>query len=191
VREDIFTILEDERELGWRSDFSTFNRFGEFSAGLRVVDIDADFETQLDGPWIRYVYESDDPRPPGQQYIVWLPEVIESSLSERGTNSPPMLEQVVEAGRFELRPGLRVDRDAFSEETYVAPAWSVSLRRLTGPALFLTSGLYYESPRFLVRAANPDNFDLANEEIAHFGLGLDYDNQRALERDGRGLLPAA
>jgi hypothetical protein len=175
VRENIFTILEDERELGWRSDFTTFNRFGEFSAGLRVVDIDADFETRLDGPWIRYVYESDDPRPPGQQYIVWLPEVIESGLSERGTNISAYVEQVVEAGRFEVRPGLRVDRDAFSEESYVAPRLSMSYAASPDLRFSLTSGLYYESPRFLVRAANPDNFDLANEEIAHIGLGFDYD----------------
>ncbi len=33
--------------MGWRSDFTTFNRFGKFSTGLRVVNIDADFETRL------------------------------------------------------------------------------------------------------------------------------------------------
>jgi len=175
ARRDIFTILEDEQEFGWRSDFTTYNRFGEFSAGLRVVNTEADFETQLDGPWIRYVYESDDPRPPGQQYIVWLPEVIESRLSERGTNVSAYLEQVVEAGRFELRPGLRVDHDAFSDDSYVAPRLSVSYAATPDLRFSLTSGLYHESPRFLVRAANPDNFDLANEEIVHVGLGLTYD----------------
>jgi hypothetical protein len=175
VRDDIFSILEDEQEIGWRSDFTTFNRFGEFSAGLRVVNIDADFETQLDGPWIRYIYESDDPRPPGQQYIVWQPEVIESRYGESGTNVAAYLEQVIEAGRFEIRPGLRLDRDAFSDDTYVAPRLSVSYAATTDLRFSLTSGLYYESPRFLVRAANADNADLANEEIAHIGVGLSYD----------------
>lgn len=175
AREDIFTILEDEQEIGWRSDFTSFNRFGEFSAGLRVVNIGADFETQLDGPWIRYIYESDDPRPPGQQYIVWLPEVIESNYSDSGTNVAAYVEQVFEVGRFEIRPGLRVDRDAFSDDTYVAPRFSLTYAASSDLSLSLTSGLYYEAPRFLVRAANADNFELANEEIAHVGVGLSYD----------------
>ncbi len=175
VRDDIFTISEEEQEIGWRSDFVTFNRFGEFSAGLRVVNIDADYETGLDGPWIRYVYESDDPRPPNQQFIVWLPEVIESRYSESGTNVAAYVEQVFDVGRFSLRPGLRVDRDAFSDETYVAPRFSVLYSAAPDLRFSLTSGLYYESPRLLVRAANPNNFDLSNEEIAHIGVGLDYD----------------
>jgi hypothetical protein len=179
VRDEIFTILEDEQEIGWRSDFSTFNRFGEFSAGLRVVNIDADFETRLDGPWIRYAYESDDPRPPDQQFIVWLPEVIDSRFDDSGTNVTVYAEQVFEVGRFELRPGLRADRDAFSDDTYVGPRFAVTYTAAPDLRFSLTSGIYYESPPLLVRAANPDNFDLANEEITHIGVGFDYDiNER-------------
>lgn len=174
ARENIFSILEKEDELGWRSDFSTFNRFGGFSAGLRVVRIDADFEAQLDGPWIRYIYESDDPRPPGQQYIVWQPENIEARFGRAGTNLAAYLEQTVELGRLELRPGLRVDRDAFSEETYLSPRFSLGYAATPTLRFSLTSGLFHESPRFLTRAANPANFDLANEKIAHVSLGLDY-----------------
>ena len=174
ARENIFSILEREDEIGWRSDFSTFNRFGEFSAGLRVVYIDADFETQLDGPWTRYVYESGDPRPPGQQYIVWQPGNIEARFGRTGTNLAAYVEQVVELGPFELRPGLRVDQDAFSEETYLSPRFSVAYAATPTLRFSLTGGLFYESPRFLTRAANPDNFDLGNEEITHVSLGLDY-----------------
>ena len=174
AREDIFSIFEKEEEIGWRSDFTTFNRFGEFSTGLRVVHQDADFETQLDGPWVRYVYESDDPRPPGQQFIVWQPEFIESSFAESGTNLSAYVEQVFEVGAFEFRPGLRVDRDDFSEETYTAPRFSVGYNATPDLRFSLTSGLFYESPRFLTRAADPVNFDLANEEIAHVSLGFDY-----------------
>lgn len=174
AREDIFSILEREDEIGWRSDLTIFNRFGEFSAGLRAVHIDADFETRLDGPWNRFVYQSDDPRPPGQRYIVWQPDNLEASFGRAGTNFAAYVEQVVELGLFDLRPGLRVDRDAFSEETYVSPRLSLGYRATPKMRFSVTSGLYYESPRFLVRAANPDNFDLANEEIAHISLGLDY-----------------
>ena len=175
VREGIFSILEKEEEIGWRSDFTTFNRFGEFAAGLRVVHQDADFETRLDGPWNRYVYESDDPRPPGQQYIVWQPGFIEASFAKTGTNVAAYAEQVFELGPLEFRPGLRVDRDDFSAETYVAPRFAASYTASPALRFSLSSGLFYESPRFLTRAADPVNFDLANEEIAHLSLGVDYD----------------
>lgn len=175
ARQEIFSIFENEQEIGWRSDFTTFNRFGEFSAGIRAVRLDADYKTTLDGPWIRYVYESDDPRPEGQQYIVWLPENIESKFDETGTNLAAYAEQVIELDRFEFRPGLRVDRDDFSEETYWSPRFSVGYTATPNLRFSLTSGIYYESPQFLVRAADPDNFDLANEKITHVGVGLDYD----------------
>lgn len=174
ARQEVFSIFEQEEEIGWRSDFRMFNRYGEFSSGLRVVRIDADFETRLNGPWNRYVYESNDPRPAGQQYIVWQPENIETRFGREGTNLAAYAEQVIELGRLEVRPGLRVDRDAFSEESYLSPRFSGGFTATRNLRFTLTSGLFYESPRFLVRAANPDNFDLANEEIAHVSVGLEY-----------------
>lgn len=174
ARENIFSILEREDEIGWRSDFSNFNRYGELSVGVRVVHIDADFETKLDGPWTRYVYNSGDRRPVGQQYIVWQPDNIEASFARKATNLSAYVEQVVELGRFDLRPGLRVDRDAFSEETYVSPRFALGYAATPKLRFTLTGGLFYESPRFLTRAANPDNVAVANEEIVHLSLGLDY-----------------
>lgn len=174
ARRNIFSIDEDEREIGWRSDFSGFNRFGEFSAGLRVVHIDADFESELDAPWIRYVYETGDPRPPGQRYVVWQPDAINARFGRSGTNLAAYADQVFEYGPFELRPGLRLEHDAFSDETYVSPRFSLGYRATQKLRFSLASGIYYESPRFLVRAANPANFNLSNERITHVGIGADY-----------------
>jgi hypothetical protein len=174
VRQEIFSIREKEDELGWRSDFTTLNRLGTFSAGLRIVNTDADFETRLDAPWIRYVYESDDPRPPGQQFIVWEPENFNNTFAESGTNIAGYVEQAFEVGRFDFRPGIRIDRDDFSGETYVSPRLSIGYAATPDLRLTATSGVFYESPRFLVRAADPANFDLANEKITHFSAGLEY-----------------
>jgi hypothetical protein len=57
VREDIITIGEDEQEIGWRSDFETVNQWGVFSAGIRVTQIELDYDTVLDGDWNRFVYD--------------------------------------------------------------------------------------------------------------------------------------
>jgi len=174
IRPDIFRVQEDEEELGWRSDFSTLNRFGSFSAGLRVVRQEADFQTRLDGDWIRFIYESDDPRPPGQRYIVWRPEQINAAFAGSGTNVSGYVEQAFSLGRVDVRPGLRVDRDDFSQQTYTSPRLSLGFEATPLLRLSATAGVFYESPRFLVRAANPANFALDNEEIRHLGLGLDY-----------------
>jgi hypothetical protein len=174
VRADIFRVEENEEEWGWRSDFNTLNRFGSFAAGLRVVRQEADFRTRLDGPWTRFIYESDDPRPAGQRYIVWQPEQINAQFASTGTNVSAYVEQAFTLGRFDVRPGLRVDRDDFSAQTYTAPRLSIGYEASPVLRLSLTAGVFHESPRFLVRAANPANFDLKNEEIRHLGLGLDY-----------------
>jgi hypothetical protein len=71
VREDILTIGEDETEIGWRSDFETVNQWGVFSAGIRVTQIELDYDTVLDGDWNRFIYDDDDFRPdPDQRFIV-------------------------------------------------------------------------------------------------------------------------
>jgi hypothetical protein len=174
VRNPIFSIREKEEELGWRSDYRTLNRFGTFTAGLRAVQFDANFATALDGPWVRYVYETDDPRPEGQQYIVWEPENFTSSYDESALNLSAYVEQAFEVGRFDVRPGVRVDDDDFSDETYVSPRLSIGYNASPDLRFSLTSGLFYESPRLLTRASAPQNFGLKNEEITHFGLGMDY-----------------
>ncbi|MEM8817741.1 MAG: carboxypeptidase regulatory-like domain-containing protein, partial [Pseudomonadota bacterium] len=80
VDENLITIREQETEIGWRSDFEMQNRFGPASFGLRVVQTDVDYSTVLRQDWTRYVYESDDPRPPGQNFIVLTPENVNSEF---------------------------------------------------------------------------------------------------------------
>ncbi|MEO1576553.1 MAG: carboxypeptidase regulatory-like domain-containing protein, partial [Pseudomonadota bacterium] len=43
----LITLREAEREFGWRSDFTSKNRFGPFAAGLRATSTDIDFSTEL------------------------------------------------------------------------------------------------------------------------------------------------
>ena len=47
VRRDILTFSEKETELGLRFDFTTLNRFGEFSAGAEARRFDLDFFKEL------------------------------------------------------------------------------------------------------------------------------------------------
>lgn len=173
VNPRIITLEEGETEVGWRSDYRVLNRFGGFSAGLRAVQVDADFTVALREDWNRFVYERDDPRPPGQDYIVWTPDQINSRFDTSETNFAAYAEQAFEFDRLDLRAGLRFDRDGFSEESLVSPRLSASYQASPELRLTATAGVFYESPRFLTRGSNPDNAGLENEQITHFSAGFE------------------
>ncbi|MEL7449018.1 MAG: TonB-dependent receptor [Pseudomonadota bacterium] len=174
VRERLLTVQETESEAGWRSDLSLGNRFGLFTAGLRLTSNDIDYSTTLREDWIRYVYESDDPRPPGANYIVLQPDDINSTYSASEVNYALYGEQVFDFGAASLRAGLRYDRNGFGDENLVSPRLSFNYTVSPRLRLSASTGIFYEAPSNLARAADPENFNLESEELAHFGVGFNY-----------------
>lgn len=174
VREGIITIGEDETEIGWRSDFETVNQWGVFNAGIRATQIELDYDTTLDGEWVRYVYDQDDFRPdPDQRFIVLTPANINASLKEKKTNYAGYLEQVFERGDVDIRTGLRFERDGFADESFVSPRLSLNWRPDRSVRYFATAGLFHQSPRYLDLAANESN-SLKTEEITHSSVGVEF-----------------
>ena len=174
VRDNIITIGEGETEIGWRSDFETMNSLGVLSAGVRVTQLELDYDTVLDGNWIRYVYDDDDFRPtPDQKYIVLTPDNINSSLKQKETSYAGYVEQVFEQGDWDVSTGLRLERDGFADESLVSPRLSANWRPTKSVRYFATAGLFHQSPRFLELAANASN-QLENEEITHSSVGVQF-----------------
>ncbi|MEQ8408594.1 MAG: TonB-dependent receptor [Gammaproteobacteria bacterium] len=174
VREDIITIGEDETEIGWRSDFETVNRWGVFSSGLRVTQIELDYDTVLDGDWNRFIYDNDDFRPdPDQRYIVLTPATVNSSLHQKETGYAGYVDQVFERGNWDFRTGVRFERDGFADKSFVSPRFSVNWRPDNKIRYFATAGLFYQSPRYLNLAANESN-NLESEKITHSSFGFQY-----------------
>jgi hypothetical protein len=173
VRENLLTVGETESEIGWRSDYTMQNRFGEAQAGVRVWQTDVDYFVFLREDWDRFVYRSTDPRPPGQQYITLTPDNVNSVFTERETSYAAYGEQVFEFDSWDVRGGLRYERDGFSGESLVAPRLAANWRPSPGTRVSATAGVFYQSPRFLVRSASPDNFDIENERTTHFSIGLE------------------
>ncbi|HWM28083.1 MAG TPA: TonB-dependent receptor [Woeseiaceae bacterium] len=174
VREKLLTVKEKESEFGWRSDVAFGNRFGIFSAGLQLTNNDLDYSTELREDWIRYIYESDDPRPLGANYIVLQPNEINSIYSASETNYAAYGEQLFDWGDANLRAGIRYDRNGFGAENLVSPRFGFNYAISPRLRLSATTGIFYESPSNLARAADPDNFDLESEKLTHFGLGFNY-----------------
>jgi hypothetical protein len=173
VRERLMTVTEEETEIGWHSDYVTRNRFGQGSAGLRAWQTDVDYSTLLREDWDRFVYRTTDPRPPGQQYITLTADDIDSVYEAKETSYAAYGEQVFEFAEWDLRAGLRYDYDGFSDESLVSPRFAVNWRPEPDMRVSATAGVFYQSPRFLVRAANPENFDIENERITHVSVGFE------------------
>jgi hypothetical protein len=174
VREKLLTVKEKDSEFGWRSDVLFGNRLGIFRAGLHLTSNDLDYSTELREDWIRYIYESGDPRPPGANYIVLQPDEINSLYSASETNYAVYGEQIFDWGAAELRAGIRYDRNGFGDEDLVSPRLGFNYAISPRLRLSATAGIFYEPPSNLVRAADPDNFDLESEELTHFSLGFAY-----------------
>jgi hypothetical protein len=173
VRERLITVTEEETEIGWRSDYVTRNRFGQGSAGLHLWQTDVDYLTFLREEWDRFVYRSTDPRPPGQQFITLTPDDINSVYGAKETSYAAYGEQVFEFADWDLRAGLRYDRDGFADESLVSPRLAANWRPEPGLRVSATAGVFYQSPRFLVRAASPENFSIENERITHVSVGVE------------------
>lgn len=174
VREDILTVTEDETEVGWRSDFATMNRWGAFNAGVQLTRIELDYSTVLDGDWIRYIYDDDDFRPdPAQRYIVLTPANINTSLSRKATHYAAYVDQGFRRGAWDLRTGLRLERDGLTDESLLSPRLRLTWQPDKRFRYFATAGLFHQSPRLLDLAANQTN-TLENEKITHGSVGLEY-----------------
>jgi hypothetical protein len=173
VRERLLTVTENETETGWHSDYVTRNRFGQASAGLRVWRTDVEYSTSLSEDWDRFVYRSTDPRPPGQQYITLTPDRINSTYKTAKTSYAAYGEQVFKFDQWDLRAGLRYDRDGFSDQSLVSPRLAANWLLESGMRLSASGGVFYQSPRFLVRAASPENFSIKNERVTHVSVGVE------------------
>ncbi|MDQ8186797.1 TonB-dependent receptor [Pelagicoccus sp. SDUM812002] len=174
VREDIITVGEGEKETGWRSDFTTVNQWGVFSAGIHATQVELDYDTVLDDDWNRFIYDADDFRPdPNQRYITLTPADTNASLNQKETSYAGYVDQVFERGDWDIRTGLRFERDGFADESFASPRFSVNWRPSNTVRYFATAGLFHQSPRYLDLAADTSN-TLENEEITHGSFGVQF-----------------
>lgn len=174
VRENILRINEVEKEIGWRSDFSTvLGSGGIFSAGTHLSRVDLDFDRRLSGDWTRYVYDQSDFRAdPTQQYIVLTPEEFNSTLSAAETRFAAYADYTWTLGAFTWTPGMRYEHDGFSGKSVVAPRLLLTWQPDAITRVWTGGGVYYQAPRYLDIAADPSNLDLKSERSTQLMLGF-------------------
>ena len=174
IRRDILTLTEETKEFGWRSDLTLPNRLGTFTAGWRAADVNVAFRTTLTGPWTRFDFASGDFRPtPAQRFIVLTPDETNSAFARHERQYTAYAEQLFERGDWHLRTGLRFEHDSFSAQSTVSPRFSAGYAFSPVLRLAATAGRFYQSPRYLDRAADAANFRLENERVDHVSIGLE------------------
>lgn len=175
VRENILQLAEGEREIGWRGDVSWVRASGDVvSLGARASRVSLDYDTRLDGDWVRYVYDQNDFRPsPTQQYIVLTPENLDSQFDAQETQAALYADYAWRRGAFTFTPGVRYDYDGFSRESLVSPRLSASWQWDPATRLWVGGGTYFQTPRFLEVAADPDNRRLENERSRQVSIGAE------------------
>ena len=183
VRENILSLSEGERELGWRLDFNDVLESGDaYSFGARLSRLELDLETRLAGDWIRYVYDRDDFRPdPAQRYIVLTPQRLDSRLQDDATEGALFADYSWKRGAVTLTPGLRYDYLGFAGESLVSPRLAVNWTPRPALRVWAGGGVYYQSPSFLALGADPSNSALSSERSTQVAIGV----QRQLGADWR------
>lgn len=175
VRENILNLTENEREFGWRGDYTTPTPWGVLSMGARYSRVELDFDTRLDGVWIRYVYDQDDFRAdPLQKFVVLTPGRINSTFATKESRISGYIDHAFYIGGVTLRPGVRFDRDGISDESLWSPRLSADWQVGSATRLSATAGVYYQTPRVLELAADPTNNRLENERTNQVSLGLEH-----------------
>ena len=181
VREDALTVEEDETELGWRNDFSFETGLGLFSAGARISRVSLDFQSQVDGDFFVYVYDQNDFRPTtDQKFVVLTPARFNSAFDDEAYRYAAFVEHAFDAGPLTVRPGVRVDRDGFADQTTWSPRLSATLQVSDQTQLSATAGIFYQFPRYLAVAANPANNALRSERADQVSLGVEHSFNRDL-----------
>lgn len=175
IRESILNSEREDQEIGFRSEFSMVNRYGRLKAGAIITQNDYRLALSLDDNWIRFTYDQNDFRPdPNQRYIELTPEAVNSSYDDSGINTAVYVDQSIELSTWDMRAGLRVDRDSFSDETLVSPRFGANWGVTDELRFSATAGTYYQSPDIEDRARDPGNADLENERVQQFSIGARY-----------------
>ena len=175
IREDVLTIQENEHELGWRSDFSIETGMGLLSMGVRLSRIKLDFDTRLSGDFNVYVYDQNDFRPdPSQKFVVLTPVRFNSAYSTSETRYAAYLDHAFTLGNVTLRPGIRFDRDGFSNQSVWSPRLSTTWQAMPKTQFSATAGVYFQQPRFLDLTSDSANNKLKSERTDQVSLGLEH-----------------
>ncbi len=174
VRENLLLSSRDETEWGWRLDYQSENTLGDYTIGMRITQLDAELQLDLQEPWIRYAFDQNDYREgPEQYYIELTPEFVNSEYRQTAVNYTGFVDQALSAGPLDFRLGIRYDYDAFSKQDLVGPRFATTWYWAANTRMTFTAGRYFQSPNLADRASDSTNNLLQQEVVDQASIGID------------------
>lgn len=175
VRDGILTADEEERQVGWKSNFTY----------LPAKSLSTTFGFQVDRLFIRneivqngldtsFVFDRNDYRPDtSRKFIVYDPQYVNNTFSGTGILTAGFAECSYTLGEYvTFNPGVRWERSGFNDRSYWSPRFSVSYRLSPRTTLNLATGLYYQSPDMALLLRDAVNRNLKYEKAIHYMAGL-------------------
>lgn len=171
--ERIRNILNEQREIGFRSIYTKNFKKLSLTAGVDVASVQLDYERNLSRMDTIYSFRTRDIADnPTQYYDILDPDLFNSNFDENAFNGSGYVNLSWQVSdRFTLNPGVRYDYTGFSEEHTISPRLSGSFLLSDKHSLNFSTGIYYQDVAYPDIAGQTADHLLENERSFQSILG--------------------
>jgi outer membrane receptor protein involved in Fe transport len=169
TRDTIYRWDDIERETGFKADLS-FDLADAIllNTGAHVSNLGLEIIREQRGTDTSYVFESSDPRPAGQQFIIRPLQYGNAAFSDNVMNTAVYAELALDASEaFTITPGARWDYSDFNKKHYVSPRLSMNYKFTPETSISFGSGIYYQLPELRTMISSWANRSVENERAIH------------------------
>jgi len=167
------TIKNDQRELGYRSIFTqNFDKL-TVTAGVDLSTIGLDYARKLNRVDTAYTFRSTDYRPtPSQYFEIVDPTFFNASYDDNAINGSAYVSLSWQLAHWlTINPGVRYDYTGFTDQHTVSPRLSGSIAINDRHSINFASGLYYQDAAYSNIASKANSGGLKNERTIQSILG--------------------
>lgn len=175
IRRDYLTIDNTDDQTGWKTQF-TFSPQARstIQTGGEIYQTGIDYNRHQEGLDTTYVFDNNDHRAdPAAYYIIVDPRYVNSSFVQRKLNADAFIDYKWNlTDRITMMPGVRYEHSGFNQKDYWSPRFSASYQLSERTKLTAATGVYYQSPEFLLFSFSKQNERLDNERAIHYIVGV-------------------
>jgi hypothetical protein len=172
-RPDVRRNDESETQVGLRSVAHLTRGPNTAILSLEVLDRSLAGGRSVDGADTVYTFDSHDPRPSGQYYVVIRPDLYDSHVERRATDlAVSSSYQRAFGGDGSITVGARYEHDGMSDRDDIVPRASATLPTLAGFSFSVAGGVYLQPVDLRDITADVRNAALPPERSMHAIIGV-------------------
>lgn len=172
-RPDVVQNDESETQIGLRSVAHLTRGRNTAILSLEAVDRALAGGRSVRGADTLYTFDKNDPRPPGQYYVVIHPDTYDSHIERRAADiALSSSYQRAFGADGDVTVGARYEHDGISSHDNVLPRASATLPTIGGFSFTLAGGVYLQPLELRDVTADDRNAALPPERSAHAIVGV-------------------